>query len=57
MKARPAKTSEHKALESTKVITHRQSKHNMYVRVIAWPLSAKREKACNNTFVTRSLYS
>ena len=24
-----------------------------YVRVIAWPLSAKREKACNNTFVTR----
>ena len=34
MKAKPAKTSEHKALESTKVITHRQSKYNIYVYII-----------------------
>ena len=34
MKARPAKTSEHNALESTKVFTHRQTKHNIYVYII-----------------------
>ena len=53
MKARPAKSSEHNALGSTKVITHRESKHNIIICIynLYYP------KFCaNNMIILRQKY-